>query len=42
MDYVKIERLIYDESDYYDICSKEVNEIRDIFKAFGIEIKPLF
>lgn len=41
MDFVKLENFIFEESDYELISLKEVKEIRDIFKAFYIDIRDL-
>lgn len=41
MEFVRIEHIIFEESDYELISYKEVKEIRDIFRAFDIKIKDL-
>jgi hypothetical protein len=40
-EYVEIKTFIFEESDYEEISYKEVMEIKDIFNAFGIQIKEL-
>ena len=41
MEFVRIEHIIFEESNYELISYKEVKEIRDIFRAFDINIKDL-
>ena len=39
MEHVRIDRFIFEEADYETVAVKEVREIREIFKAFGIRIE---
>jgi len=38
MGHVRIAQFVFDEADYLLVSKKEVAEIRDIFKAFEIEL----
>jgi len=38
---VQIDAIVFEDADYIFVSEKEVNEIREIFLAFDLEIKPL-
>jgi hypothetical protein len=37
--HVKLETFVFEEADYVFVSEKEVKEVREIFRAFDIEIK---
>lgn len=39
--HVKLENFVFEEADYVFVSEKEVKEVREIFRAFDIEIKQL-
>lgn len=38
---VRIDRFLFDDADYTAISRKELQEISEIFGAFGLHIRPL-
>lgn len=41
LEFVKVEIFVYEEADYCFVSQKEVNEVREIFKAFDIQVREL-
>ncbi len=39
--HVKLEIFVFEEADYVFVSGKEVKEVRDIFRAFDIDIKEM-
>ncbi len=38
---VRLINFVFEEADYCLVAEKEVSEVRDIFRAFEIEVRPL-
>lgn len=41
LEYVRIDTFVYEEADYMFVSEKEVKEVKEIFRAFDIDIKTL-
>ena len=41
LEYVKVDIFVFEEADYAFVSQKEVNEVREIFKAFDIQVRDL-